>query len=404
MTTQPVAPGALAGLRVIDMSTFMAAPQISAMLADFGADVIKIEPPEGEASRRIGAQRHGQSLVWALTSRNKRTITVNLDEPAGRDLLRELAAQADVLVENYPAAQLERWGLSWPALSALNPGLVMVSVSCYGSTGPLAERSGAGTLAEAFGGLTHMTGEADGPPMLPSIPLGDTFSAFAGTIGVLAACYHRKVNGGAGQRIDVSFYEPILTLMQSTIVAYDPAAGEPPPARSGSRITTGVPRNVYRTSDRRWMVLSGTTDRQVERILTIIGRTDADAQAKFAKGADRIRNGDELDALVAGWIAEHPLAEVLDVMNANRIPVAPVNDVPALLADEQIRARGSIIALDDAALGRIHLTAPVPRLEATPGTIRFAGPPIGAHTGEILRDWLGYDDARVGALRDSRAI
>jgi formyl-CoA transferase len=396
--------GALAGLRVLDISTFLAAPQISAILGDFGADVIKIEPPAGEASRKIGAQRHGASLMWALTSRNKRTITLDLNHERGREVFRALADRADVVVENYPAAQLAEWGLSYDDLSARNPGLVMVSVSCYGNTGPLADRPGAGTLAEAYGGLTFMTGEADGPPMLPSIPLGDSLSALSGVIGTLVACYHNKVNGGGGQHVDVSFYEPVLTLMQPTIIAYDEAAGEPAPMRTGSRIPTGVPRNVYRTGDDRWLVLSGTTDRQVARILKIIGADTPEGRAKFAASPDRIANADELDALVAAWIATHTLVDVLDVMTANRVPAAPVNDVPSLLRDDHIRARGSIVTVDDAAVGAVHMVPAAPRLEATPAAIRFAGPPIGAYNEEVYREWLGYDEATLDELRATGAI
>ena len=225
--------GALAGLRVLDISTFLAGPQISAILGDFGADVVKVEPPTGEASRMIGAQRNGASLMWALTSRNKRTITLDITAERGRDIFRELVAPRRRGRRELSRGQLATWGLSYRDLSAINPGLVMVSVSCYGNTGPLADRPGAGTLAEAFGGLTFMTGDADGPPMLPSIPLGDSLSALSGVIGALVACYHNKVNGGGGQHVDVSFYEPVLTLMQPTIIAYDPAGDEPPPDAHG---------------------------------------------------------------------------------------------------------------------------------------------------------------------------
>ena len=402
MADQPV--GALAGMKVIDISTFFAAPQISAILGDFGADVIKVEPPMGEASRKIGAQRNGASLMWALASRNKRTVTLNLDDQRGRDILRELVRGVDVIVENYPAVQLAAWGLSYAELSAINPGIVMVSVSCYGSTGPLSDRAGAGTLAEAFGGLTQMTGEAAGPPMLPSIPLGDTLSAMSGALGALVACYHKKVNGGGGQHVDVSFYEPVLTLMQPAIIAYDPSSRDPAPTRTGSRIPTGVPRNVYRTGDDRWLVLSGTTDRQVARILVVIGADTPDARAKFARSADRIANADELDGLVASWIASHPLDDVLRVMAENRVPAAPVNDVPALLRDDQIVARRSIVQVEDPTMGTLNMVPASPRLDATPGTIRFTGPGVGAFNAEVYRELLGYDAARLDELRSAGVI
>jgi crotonobetainyl-CoA:carnitine CoA-transferase CaiB-like acyl-CoA transferase len=395
---------ALAGLRVLDISTFLAAPQVSAMLGDFGADVIKLEPPGGEALRRIGAQRHGESLVWAMTSRNKRTITCNLETDEGRDLLRDLVRRVDVLVENYPVALLREWGCSWEDLVAINPNLVMVSVSCYGQTGPLADRSGAGTLAEAFGGLTFMTGEADGPPMLPSIPLGDTLVAFSGVIGALVAAWNVRVNGGGGQHVDVSMYEPVLTLMQSTIVAWDPAGDEPPPHRTGSRVSTGVPRNVYRARDGRWLVVSGTTDRQVARMLELTGHDTDEDRARFARSEDRLRNADALDTIVAEWVAAHDGDEVIAELERNRIPVAPVHDVPGLLADPHIAARGSLLRLEDPRIGPVTLVAPAPKLSATPGEVRFTGPPVGAHNVEVYGELLGLGPDDLAALAERGTI
>lgn len=394
-----LAPGALAGLRVLDLSTFLAAPQVSAMLGDFGADVIKVEPPSGEALRTIGAQRNGGSLMWALTSRNKRAITCNLDVEEGRALFHRLVEQSDVLVENFPVEMLAAWGCTWPELHARNPRLVMVSVSCYGATGPLADRPGAGTLAEAFGGLTYMTGEADGPPMLPSIPLGDTLVAFSGVIGALVAAWNVKVNGGEGQHVDVSMYEPVLTILQSTIVAWDPASGEPAPHRSGSRIPTGVPRNLYRCADGQWIVVSSTTDRQVARILPLIGQDSDEARAKFAKSVDRLRNADELDGLVAEWVGRTPMAEAIAGFEGCRVPTAPVHDVPGILADPHIRARESLTTVHDDVLGDVTLVSPSPKLGTTPGSVRFPGPPIGAHNVEVYAELLGLDAPAVADLR-----
>ena len=396
--------GALAGLRVLDISSFLAAPQVATILGDFGANVIKIEPPRGEALRRIGAQRNGESLVWAMVSRNKRTITLDLEQEAGRDLFRRLVGQVGVLVHNYSPQILSRWGCTWDDLRAINPDLVMVTVSCYGTTGPLADRPGAGTLAEAFGGLTHLTGEADGPPMLPSVPLGDTLTGIMGVLGALIACYHRDVNGGGGQHVDVSMYEPILTLLGSTIAAWD-ADGEPAPHRTGSRIPTGVPRNVYRTGDGDWVVLSGTTDRQVERILAIIGADDDSGRARFAKAPDRLANADQLDGLVADWIGGQPTPTVLETFVEARVPIAPVHDFTGLLSDPQVVARSSIVRVDGGEqLGPVPMAAPAPVLSATPGTIDHPGPPIGAHTAEVYAELLGLTAADLDGLRSQGLI
>ncbi|WP_420638514.1 CaiB/BaiF CoA transferase family protein [Candidatus Poriferisocius sp.] len=392
--------GALAGLRVLDISSFLAAPQVATFLGDFGADVIKIEPPSGEALRRIGASRHGESLVWAMVSRNKRVITCDLPRPEGREVLRRLVAEVDVLVHNYSPSVLRDWDCTWDQLRSINPGLVMVSVSPYGHTGPLADRPGAGTMAEAFAGLTHMTGEADGPPMLTSVPLGDTLTGIFGLVGALVACYGRDVNGRGGQHVDVSMYEPILTLMGSTLAAWDPHGDEPPPARFGSRLATGVPRNIYSTSDGRFLCLSGTTDRQVERILALMGRDGPEDQAKFARMTDRLAHNDELDALVADWIATQTLDEAMATLVEARIPVAPVHDLAGLVADAQVQARNSITLVPHDVLGTVPMVTPAPVLSETPGTIGHPGPPVGAHNAEVYRELLGWD---ADALAEARA-
>jgi crotonobetainyl-CoA:carnitine CoA-transferase CaiB-like acyl-CoA transferase len=383
-------------MRVLDISTLFSAPQIGAVLADLGADVIKVEPPDGDPLRAIGAQRQGHSLMWALVNRNKRAVTLDLRQPGGQALLRRLAARVDVLVENMPVDTLRRWGCTYEELAAVNPRLVVVSVSTYGRTGPYADRTGAGTLAEAFGGLTYMTGEGDGPPMLPSIPLGDTLCALSGVIGTLAACYHRDVVGGGGQHVDVTMYEPILQLIAPTIAGYDP--GGPVPTRTGSRVPGGVPRNVYRTADGHWIVVSGTTDAQVSRILALIGQDTPETVARFGRSESRLAHGDELDALVAGWVGRKSRDRALELLLEVRIPAAPVNDVPSILGDPHVTARADIVTLPDDAVGSVLVVGPVPRLSATPGTIRTPGPPIGAHNREVYGELLGLDDGDLAEL------
>jgi crotonobetainyl-CoA:carnitine CoA-transferase CaiB-like acyl-CoA transferase len=380
---------ALEGLRVLDISTLFAAPQIAAVLGDLGADVVKVEPPSGDPLRAMGAQRDGRSLMWALAARNKRSITLDLDNGAGRDLLHRLVARADVLVENFPRSTLERWRCTYDELAARNRRLVMVSVSCYGATGPYRDRPGAGTLAEAFGGLTNMTGEADGPPMLPSVALGDTATAMAGVIGTLAACYHRDTGGGRGQHVDVSMYEPILQLLAGTIVAYDP--GGEVPRRTGSRVPGGVPRNVYPTGDGHWVVVSGTTDAQVARLLPLIGHDTPEDRARFGRSEARLAAADELDRLVAEWIAARDRDDAIDAFLGARIPAAPVNDVPAILDDPHVSERHSLVQIHDHELGSLTMPVPSPRLSATPGQIRATGPELGAHNDEVFREWLGLE-------------
>lgn len=399
---------ALEGLRVLDLSILFSAPQVSAILGDLGADVVKLEPPArdgkpgGDPMRTMGAQRGGKSLMWALVSRNKRTVTCDPATPAGRALLHRLVAAADVVVENLPAPTLAKWGATPDELLAINPDAIVVSVSCYGTSGPYAGRDGNGTLAEAFGGLTHMTGEADGPPMLPSIPLGDTLTAIAGVVGTLAACYHRDAKGGRGQKVDVSMFEPVLQLLTGAIVAYQD--GDDVPHRTGSRVPNGVPRNVYRTRDDAWLAVSGSTDNQVARLLPILGLDDEAGRARYGKVASRVQHADELDALVAEWIAAHERDVVIETLLDARIPVAPVNTVADIVADPHVRARGDLVTVEDDELGSVRMVAPLARLSETPAEIRWAGPALGAHTDEVYREWLALSDDEIGALRDEGAI
>ncbi len=394
-----VTAGALSGLRVLDLSILFAAPQIATVLGDFGADVVKIEPPSGDPMRFVGPARGGESLNWALIGRNKRSVELDMTTPEGQATLHRLVAVADVVVENAGPAVLRKWRATWDELSAINPRLVMVSVSIYGEGGPFENRPGNGTLAEAFGGLTAMTGETDGPPMLPSLPLGDVLTAMWGVIGALLACWSRDASGpgrgeadrrgtGRGQHVDIAMYDPILFVLSGTLTQYD-GPGTRPPGRSGSRIPGGVPRNVYRTGDGHHVAVSGSTDQQVARLLPLLGLDTEAGRARFGRSADRMQASDELDGLVAAWIAGLARDDVLAVLLDERIPAAPVNDVVSLLAHPQIAGRGDLVEVDVAGVGRRTFVRPTPRLSETPGEIRHPGPARGAHTAEVLADWLG---------------
>jgi len=380
---------ALSGVRVLDLTNLFAAPQIAAGLADFGADVVKIEPRSGDPIRRIGVSRDGASPQWALVARNKRAVALDLDAKEDRARFDRLVGAADVLVENLTTKLLGRWGCDFESLSARNPRLVVTSISCYGRTGPYADRAGAGTLAEAFAGFAHQNGEADGPPLVPSLPLGDTLSGLSGVIGTMMALYARDRPGGTGrgQHVDVTMIEPILQLLALPLVTWDGEGA--PPARMGSRVAGGVPRNLYRASDGDYLALSGTTDAQVARILSLLGRDGEEDRARFGTSAARLARADELDGLVADWISAHTREEALSAFHEIRIPVAPVNDLAAILEDPHVRARASVATLDDPAIGPLRFVAPAPRLSETPGRHRHVGPEIGEHDAEVFRDWLG---------------
>jgi crotonobetainyl-CoA:carnitine CoA-transferase CaiB-like acyl-CoA transferase len=378
--------GALAGLRVLDLSILLAAPQVSAMLADFGADVVKVESPQGDPLRHLGPTRGGRTAMADLTIRSKRVLTLDLETASGQDDVHRLIRVADVIVVNQPPALLARWGCTYDEARALNPALVYVSVSCYGLHGPYADRIGNGSLAEAYGGLTNLIGDQDGPPMLPSVAVGDSLVAIAGLVGTLVACYARDVNGASGQLVDVTMFEPILSLIGPSLAAWDP--GEPPPSRNGSRVAGGIPRNVYRTADDGWIALSATTDQQATRVLSLIGRHSAADLARFAKSADRLRHGDELDELVATWVATRSRAVVLSELTAQRIPAAPVNDFVALAEDPHVQARGSLrptYGVD----GRAVLIPPaLAQLSRTPAAVGWLGDdaPL-AEVAGILATW-----------------
>ena len=352
---------ALAGVRVIDMASLYAAPLAASLLADFGADVVKLEPPEGDSFRG--------TRLWPLVARGKRSVTADLRTPEGCALLKRLVAGADVVVENYPAGALDRRGLGWEALSAINPRLIMLSVSCYGADGPYAGRPGSGTIGEAFGGLTHLTGEANGPPMLPSTALGDAVGAMSATIGVLTALFWRE-RSGRGQHIDASLYEPILHLVAHAAARWSPGSS---PARGGSQLP-GVLRNVFRASDGRHVALSCSTPRHTTELAELAG-------APPHVGLS------EQDAAVAAWIAGRPQAEVIAELTRRRLPVTPVNDLEDLLGDPQALARKSLLRLDDEELGELLLAAPAPRLAATPGRIGPINPVLGGANAAIPAEW-----------------
>jgi crotonobetainyl-CoA:carnitine CoA-transferase CaiB-like acyl-CoA transferase len=384
--------GALGGLRVVDLSTLLAGPQVAALLADLGADVVKVEPPSGDPLQSLGAQRAGRSLPYVLANRGKRRVVVDPATPEGLADLARLTARADVVVTNQPRSLLERWDCTPEAIAGRNPGAVVVTVSCFGTDGPWADRPGNGSLAEAFAGLTFLTGEPDAAPMLPSVALGDSLVALAGAFGALAACWHRdarggtrgEARGGKGQHVDVAMYEPIVALLGPAVAAWEP--GEAPPSRTGSRVPGGVPRNVYRAGDGRFLVLSGTTDAQVARVLAVIGRDTPEDHRRYGASADRLARADELDGLVADWIAGCARDDAVAAFEAARVPVAPVHDLAELAAHPQAVARGSLATVDDPVAGPVVLPGPVAHLHATPATPRPA-PDALTPLADILTSW-----------------
>jgi formyl-CoA transferase len=393
----------LKGLRVLDCATIFAGPLVAAILGDFGADVIKIEHPSGDPLRSVGQKKDGIPLWWKVVSRNKRCITLNLKSEAGGEIFKMLVAEADVVVENFRTGTMEKWGLGWETLSAINPGLVMVRVTGFGQTGPMRGQAGFGTLAEAFSGFAHITGETDGPPTLPPFGLADGVAAHYGVFAAMFALYERDAKGsGLGQYIDLSIYEPLFALLGYQPTLFDQTGMIQ--GRTGNRSINNAPRNTYRTKDDHWVALSAAAPSIVQRVLTLTGGEEAANDPRFETSESRIAHVEEVDAIVGGWIAMHDLDEVLRNFEEANAAIAPVYDISQIFEDPQYLARQDIISVPDGELGSVRMQNAFPFLSRTPGEVRFAGARLGEHNQEVLGGEIGLDDGDFQRLRKMGAI
>ncbi|MEV0369534.1 CoA transferase [Streptomyces sp. NPDC050636] len=397
----PCSPGPLAGLRVLDLATLFAGPLAATMLGDFGAEVIKVEHPRRpDPSRGHGPAKDGVGLWWKLLGRNKKTITLDLSRPGGREVLLRLAAEADVVIENFRPGTLEKWDLGWAELSAVNPRLVLTRVTGFGQFGPYARRPGFGTLAEAMSGFAAITGEPDGPPTLPPFGLADSIAALVTSYAVMAALRGRDTTG-RGQVVDMAIIEPMLTVLGPQPLWYDQLGYVQ--QRTGNRSANNAPRNTYRTADGSWVAVSTSAQSIAERVLRLVGRPDVIDEPWFATGAGRAGHADELDAAVGGWIACHDRAEVLAAFEKAEAAIAPVYDIRDVMADEQYQALGSLTDVPDDELGTVRMQNVLFRLSETPGAIRWAGRPHGADTDEVLTG-LGMTGREIAGLRAAGAL
>lgn len=397
----PAPAPALRGLRVLDLATLFAGPLAATLLGDFGAEVIKVEHPRRpDPSRGHGPAKDGVGLWWKVLGRNKRTVTLDLSSPDGRDTLLRLAADADVVIENFRPGTLERWGLGWDELSRANPRLVLTRVTGFGQFGPYSHRPGFGTLAEAMSGFAAATGEPDGPPTLPPFGLADSVAALATAYAVMTALTARTASG-RGQVVDMAIIEPMLAVLGPGPLWYDQLGYVQP--RCGNRSRNNAPRNTYRTADDRWVAVSTSAQSVAERVMRLVGRPELIDEPWFASGNGRAGHADELDAAVGGWIARRPRAEVLAAFEKAEAAIAPVYDVRDVMDDPQYRALDTVTEVEDPELGTIRMQNVLFRLSETPGAIRWPGRPHGADTDAVLTE-LGLGPADISALRARGAV
>lgn len=391
----------LGGIRVLELATLFAGPVATALLGDFGAEVVKLEHPRRpDPSRGHGPDRDGVGLWWSVLGRNKRCATLDLSTPEGAALLRRLVGRADVVVENFRPGTLERWGIGPEVLHTDNPRLVIARVTGFGQTGPYASRPGFGTLAESMSGFAAATGEPDGPPTLPPFGLADSIAGLATAYAVMLALRAREATG-AGQVVDLAIVEPIMAMLGPQITWYDQLGYVAP--RLGNRSANNAPRNTYRCADGAWVAVSTSAQSIAERVMRLVGRADLIEADWFATGAGRAAHADELDAAVADWTARRTRDEVLAAFEAAQAAAAPVYDVRGILADPQYAALGTAVAVPHDRLGEVRMQNLPFRLSATPGRIRHAGRERGQDTDAVLAE-LGLPPAEIAGLRQRGVV
>ena len=394
------APLALAGIKVVELGALIAGPFCTKILAEFGADVVKIEPPgRGDPLREWRHLRDGTSVWWHVQSRNKRSVCVDLRDADGQDIVRELIQRADIVVENFRPGTLEGWGLGYDALSAGNRGLVMVRISGYGQDGPYSTRPGFGVIGEAMGGLRHVTGTPDRPPSRTGISIGDTLSALYGVIGAMVALEHRRKTG-VGQVVDVALYESVFSVMESLLPEFD--AFGVVRERTGSILPGIAPTSAYRCNDGSYMLIAGNGDSIFQRLAQAMGRDDLAADPALRHNDGRARKQAWLDEEIERWTSARSPDDVLAAMHRADVPASKIYTVRDIAADAHYAAREMIRNVDTSS-GPLKVPGVVPKLSATPGRIEGGGPTLGQHTDDVLHE-LGYDDARIAGLRARHVV
>ena len=389
--------GPLADLRLIEMGTLLAGPFCGQLMGDFGAEVIKVEPPgKGDPMREWGQEKqHGMSLWWPVIARNKKSVTLNLREAEGQEIARELISKADFLLENFRPGTMERWNLSYEELKKINPGLIMIRVSGFGQTGPYSKRAGFGAVGESMGGLRYVCGDPKTPPSRMGISIGDSLAATFACIGGLTALHHRE-RTGEGQVVDSAIYEAVLNMMESLITEYDQA--EYIRERQGSILPNVAPSNVYPTKDDNMLLIAANQDTVFKRLTEAMDRPDLAEDEKYMTHSARGANQVELDDIISRWTQTIDAAELEDMMSECGIPSGKIYRAPEMLEDAHFKAREAIIKTQHPKFGELMMQNVAPKLSATPGSVRRPGPELGQHNEEIYRNVLNYDDDRIAAL------
>ncbi|HEX8012927.1 MAG TPA: CaiB/BaiF CoA-transferase family protein [Casimicrobiaceae bacterium] len=392
----------LAGLKVLELGQLIAGPFAAKLFAEFGAEVVKLEPPvTGDPLRQWRLLHEGTSLWWYVQARNKKSVTVDLRSADGQEIARRLAREVDIVVENFRPGTLEKWGLGYEALSAANPGLIMVRLSGFGQTGPYRDRPGFGAVGESMGGMRHVTGFPDRPPVRMNISIGDALASLHGVIGALMALHHRETRAGKGQVVDVALYEAVFNMMESLVPDYD-LFGEVR-GRIGTGLTNIVPSNTYTTKDGQSVVIAGNADSIYKRLMHAIGRDDLGQDPELAHNVGRVKRTAEIDGAIGAWAAVHDLEAILTALEAADVPHGRIYTAADIVADPQYLARGMIrqVTLPDGT--PLKLPGIVPKLSATPGGMEWVGPKLGEHTDEVLRG-IGYSEEDIARLRKAGTI
>ena len=403
MTNDPRTSGPLRDLRVIEMGQLIAGPFCGQLLADFGAEVIKLEPPDvGDPMRAWGREKpHGKSLWWPVIARNKKSVTVDLRQPEGQELARRLIAQADIVIENFRPGTLERWGMGYDVLTALNPKVILVRVSGYGQTGPYAKRAGFGSIGEAMGGLRYVVGDPSVPPSRMGISIGDSLAATFAAYGAVMAL-HARQRTGRGQVVDSALYEAVLGMMESLIPEYQLAGYVR--ERTGATLPNIAPSNVYPTADGASLVIAANQDSVFRRLTEAMGQPELATDPRYATHAARGQNQQALDDIIADWSRGIDIAAIEKLLEQHAVPAGRIFRAPEMLADPHFAARQAVIRLTHPEFGEIAMHNAFPRLSETPGRVASPGPALGAHNDEVLRGLLKLSLAEIEALTVSKII